>query len=104
MAQLSQVTSILFAVCHSPGRAPAASRALGDVGARFLYCNKSSSFTRRKYHTANNPVLTPGPAHSFQIWFEHYVTSYNPACLMHFVMGLFEVVIPKMAFKFGAKN
>ena len=62
MAQLSQVTSILFAARRGPGRVPAllrihALRALANGGARFSVPGATSrSFTRRKSRTSNNPV------------------------------------------------
>ena len=53
-----QVTSILFAACHSPGRVPAASWMLRmEVLDLCTGSHKSSSFTRRKSSTSNNPVL-----------------------------------------------
>ena len=92
MAQLSQVTSILFAARRGPDRVPAASRTLANGGARFLYRDHS-----RQVSPVGNPapLITQSWSCAFLPnmvgWATHWtraawldcVTTYIPAVVTH---------------------
>ena len=100
VAQLSQVTSILFAARRVPGRVPAASRTLANGGARFLYLDFLGFFfisvTQGQVNSTTSPLKVNGEKlkyferflHStLNIFFINCSTDINPTSYLGLNMG-----------------